>query len=85
MRRDLQETIVIQENVKAFSGELFTKFLGHVYHIDSAVIDPRFFSFPVARERKYTVLRHKMKIMEHVTSLSRFVRRFFTASNCTWR
>ena len=61
MRVHLGEPVVIQENVEGFSTEELERLLGHVYHVSASVLNPTSYGFPVARSRKWTILRHRWK------------------------
>jgi hypothetical protein len=60
-RRFFQEDIVIQENVAGFMTNLLVSWLGSLYHFEVAIIDPVSLGWPVCRERKWTVMRHRYK------------------------
>lgn len=85
MRLLLQEPEVVQENVKAFDTSLIARFLGHLYFIDSVILDPTEFGWASARERKWTKCRHRAKILSEISPLSRFVLRFHRACKMSWR
>lgn len=60
---------VTQENVDRFKLQVFQEFLGHVYHVDveaagwqTIVESSTDYGFPVRRKRKWTHLRHKIKL-----------------------
>ncbi len=60
-RREQQEQVILQENVKEFPDSLLVRVLGDMYYVDSALLNPSEFGFPVERVRKYVILRHKLK------------------------
>ena len=57
----MQDDYVLQENVQSFTTSIICETLGHMYHVEQALLDPRDFGWPIARVRKYTVLLHKTK------------------------
>ena len=61
MRNDLEEDEVLHENVPGFEEKELHVHLGHRYHIDSVILNPSSFGFPVERPRKWTIMRHKLK------------------------
>jgi site-specific DNA-cytosine methylase len=72
MRIMLQEMLVIQENVADFTTNLLLQWLGHLYHIDVCILCPSACGWPVARRRKYTVLRHRYKTRCYETPFNIF-------------
>lgn len=64
----LQEDVIIQENVPQFPVEVLHRFLGHIYHIETAVISPFDYGWGVQRHRRWTVCRHRYKT-KHFLSL----------------
>ena len=60
-RLRIQEAFIIQENVPSFPTDILQKVLGQVYFIDVVVLDPHAFGWPIARKRKFTLLRHRLK------------------------
>ena len=60
-RLRIQETFVIQENVTSFPTDVLQRVLGKVYFIDVVLLDPNSFGWPIARKRKFTLLRHRLK------------------------
>ena len=69
MRLELQEAIIVHENVQQFDPAALVAYLGCLYYVDSAVLNPEREGWPVARVRRYTILRHKFKT---------------TACRCSW-
>ena len=66
MRATLAEPVVVQENVENFSTAELQKLLGHLYHLDTsdaALLSPDQYGWPIARCRKWTILRHRYKTM----------------------
>ena len=61
LRLLLEDAYVIQENVPAFATHVLAAVLGHMYHVDTALLDPFELGWPIVRKRRYTVLRHKTK------------------------
>ena len=61
MRLKFQEPYILQENVPQFDTSILQEVLGHLYFIDCAMCDPSAFGWPIARPRKYTILRHRVK------------------------
>ena len=78
MRLDLQEPLIIQENVEAFSTEEIHRILGHVYEVEVAMMSPHEYGFPVSRPRKWTILRHRAKTKAATTPWNIFVKIFQT-------
>ena len=68
----LQEDIIIQENVPQFPVELLFRFLGRLYHIETAIISPYDYGWGVQRRRRWTVCRHKYKTKCFLSPLNMF-------------
>ena len=85
MRLLLQEPDITQENVKQFNPVLLGKFLSKYYFIDSEVLCPSSYGWSSRRERRWTRLRHRFKILCELSPLSRFSKRFLRACNTHWR
>lgn len=85
LRLLMQEAEIVQENVKAFDESLIGRFLSHLYFIDCVVLDPTQFGWASARERKWTKLRHRGKIVGQVSPLARFSMRFYRACKMSWK
>lgn len=85
LRLLLQEAEIVQENVKAFPVTLLSRFLGHLYHIGSVIMDPTEFGWPIARERRWTKLLHKQKALESISPLASFMKRFYHVCKMSWR
>ena len=60
-RWDFQEPVVLQENVQGFDAGVLNHYLGEIYFVSIAVIDPNSLGMPIARPRQYCVLRHRWK------------------------
>jgi hypothetical protein len=67
----IQEPFVLQENVVAFSPEIFKDVLT-MYWVDSTVLDAKHLGWPVNRRRRYTLLRHKLKTGAVASPMSLF-------------
>ena len=61
MRLRLQESMVLQENVSSFPTRLLQQLLGGMYFVQECILNPAHFGFPVVRERKWVLLRHRYK------------------------
>eukprot|EP00438_Fugacium_kawagutii_P029199 Skav203080 [mRNA] locus=scaffold2182:149729:151098:+ [translate_table: standard] len=61
MRAMLQEAYLLHENVELFNPELLLACLGAWYDLESFVIDCSELGWPVARKRRFSILRHKVK------------------------
>ena len=72
----MQDDYVLQENVQSFTTSIISETLGHMYHVEQALLDPRDFGWPIARVRKYTVLLHKTKTGAMTQPLNVFARLF---------
>jgi site-specific DNA-cytosine methylase len=57
----LEEPVILHENVKSFKVSLLEDMLGHKYSIESTVSSLQAQGWPVERERKYTILHHRVK------------------------
>lgn len=58
-----QPDVVIHENVIGFPLGMLVHHLGAMYQIDSAVLDPTSYGYPINRPRRYTVMvRHSAAI-----------------------
>ena len=57
----LQEAIIIHENVREFQPGTLLAFLGQLYHVESTLLNPQNQGWPIARCRRYTILRHRYK------------------------
>lgn len=79
----LQEPEVIQENVEGCSLDVFARFLP-LYHIDRHVDEPCNYGWPVARPRQYLKMRHKVKILDQISPVSTFCKRFWRAVSFSW-
>ena len=84
MRLKLQESVIIQENVVAFDTGFMAGFLGSLYYLDVAVENSLDFGFPVRRERKWTIMRHKVKTLSQRHPLNVFTRMFYRVARCNW-
>ncbi len=60
-RIELQEPVIIHENVTEFDTAWLLLMLGVLYHIESTLLSPETCGWPVRRQRRYTILRHKCK------------------------
>lgn len=85
LRISLQEPEILHENVTRFPLELMQRFLGHLYFIDFAILEPWEMGWPISRKRKYTSLRHKVKSMGQISPLSTFCKQFFRTCGFTWK
>ena len=84
LRLALQETFVCQENVCSFPTSFLAQFLGKHYHIDVSDQNSEDFGWPVNRDRTWTLMRHKVKVLAIMSPLSRFLRRFHRICRITW-
>ena len=75
-RRRIQEKYIFQENVPQFDESWLDLLLGDLYHIQWQILDPFTLGWPVARKRKYCLLRHKYKTGPFAMPLNEFSRRF---------
>ena len=72
----LEDDYALQENVASFTTRIISDTLGHMYHVEQTLLDPRDYGWPVARVRKYTVLMHKAKTGAMRQPLNVFARLF---------
>ena len=84
LRLLLQETQIIQENVKSFPPSILFEFLGHLYHIEIVTLDSLMFAIPQHRERQYVMMRHKLKSLWQRSPLSWFVARLHREAVTSW-
>ena len=75
-RLNLEDSYIIQENVVGFATELLQQTMGSMYHIDQAIFNPVDYGWGVARKRKYTIMRHKLKTGAFSQPLNAFSRIF---------
>ena len=66
----------MQENVPQFDPSILDGVLGHIYHHESSVLDPFDYGWPVARRRRYSVLRHRCKTGAAASPLNEMSRLF---------
>eukprot|EP00969_Alexandrium_andersonii_P082416 3632785-Alexandrium_andersonii.AAC.1 len=59
----LEEAVIVQENVPRFNLELLSRFFASTYYIDSCCIEASALGWATSRNRKWTVLRHKVKTL----------------------
>ena len=76
-RAAVQEAYIIHENVPGFQVEGLSRALGRWYDVDSALVCPSWFGWPITRKRRYTVLRHKVKSLPFRSPWSVFTKMFF--------
>lgn len=79
-RIQLQETYILQENVPQFQPSLIADFINDVYDIDSTIIDAQALGWPIARTRRYTLCRHKVKSLPFRSPMSIFTCMFHKAA-----
>jgi hypothetical protein len=77
MRLLLQEAIVIQENVVQFKTSLLFEWLGGLYYFEIVQLCPSMLGWPVARSRKWTVMRHRYKTRAFTSPLNVFTKLFY--------
>ena len=53
--------MILQENVSSFPTSLLQQLLGSLYFVQECILNPVHFGFPVVRERKWVLLRHRYK------------------------
>ena len=82
MRLDQQEETCIQENVKEFDTTLLQALVGHLYCLEVCQLNPSSFGFPVERERKWTIMRHKYKTKAWKQPFSIFTKLFVGNVGC---
>ena len=75
-RLQIQEAYIVQENVERVVTRTLEDALGCLYYVDHAILDPFELGWPIARRRKYTILRHKLKTGAMAQPLSSFARLF---------
>ena len=85
LRLLLQEPVIIQEKVPAFDVGLLVRFFGALYYIESVVLDPAQFGWPVRRTRRWTIMRHKSKTMGSRSMADSFFNHFNEKLNCSWQ
>ena len=76
MRRLLQESFILQENVKGFETKVISDLLGDLYHLHVTIADPVDHGWPISRVRKFTILRHKLKTGPMTVPLNVFSKYF---------
>eukprot|EP00438_Fugacium_kawagutii_P029202 Skav229537 [mRNA] locus=scaffold568:49055:58809:- [translate_table: standard] len=85
LRICLQEPDITQENVESHaSKDVIARFLGPMYWIDQYIGDPTHFGWPVARSRQFLRLRHRVKVLEQLSPLTNFAKRFWRAVDFQW-
>ncbi|CAE7199255.1 unnamed protein product [Symbiodinium natans] len=75
-RWDYQESLIIQENVINFDASTSEHFLGAIYFVSVALIDPNMYGMPITRPRQYCILRHKWKTGAALAPVNVFVEMF---------
>ena len=53
LRLLVQEPLIIHENVEQFKPELLQEHMGHVYAVQSVVVDAYDLGWPISRVRRY--------------------------------
>eukprot|EP00435_Cladocopium_sp_Y103_P015431 s3436_g3.t1 len=85
LRLSLQEADVTAENVETQALlSIISRFLLGLYHIDQYVGCPTEFGWPVARSRQFLRLRHRVKVLEQLSPITRFAKRFWRAVEFEW-
>ena len=91
MRRALQETCVLHENVQDFDTGLFEELLGDLYVVKTCILNAAHFGQHTERVRRFTWLMHKTSFVQRLrngTPLvdwdSRFVDKFRRELRTTW-
>ncbi|OLP73512.1 hypothetical protein AK812_SmicGene47227, partial [Symbiodinium microadriaticum] len=84
LRLVLQEADVTQENVVGFPVDIIEQAVSSIYHIEVCELDAVQFGCACARRRQFIRLRHKHKVLEVISPLSRFATRFFRAVKFHW-
>jgi site-specific DNA-cytosine methylase len=80
----MEYPIIVHENSPLFQTDLLVAIFGSKYFIDSVVHCPTTFGWPVRRQRRWTVLRHKETVLEAVSSLDNVLQLFNREQGCTW-
>lgn len=72
VRRRLGDKVVVQENVPEFPNELLERMLGDMYYLEWTTLNPVQYGFPIARGRKWVIMRHKLKTSAFLSPFSYF-------------
>lgn len=85
LRLALMEPLVIQENVDSFAWQLLVEYLGDHYYVDPDALEDSYnFGMPTHRIRRWTVLRHRVKIISEISPLSSWFKMFHRVCMLTW-
>lgn len=60
--RDSLPRCVVHENVKTFPVEVLKEHFGDLYQVETTVLDPRMFGWPISRPRRYSLLLLKGQV-----------------------
>lgn len=82
----LQEPLILHENSDRFPIELLFRLLGHLYHIDSTIVEALKYGGGVRRKRRLTRLIHKGKVLSMDNpGFLRFDERFHRDCHMAWK
>eukprot|EP00974_Lingulodinium_polyedra_P003952 371600-Lingulodinium_polyedra.AAC.1 len=79
-----EEVIIVHENSSRFDVGLLELIFGNRYTIHTTLCCPTSLGWPIRRLRRWTVLIHRVFILEVVSSLSNVLRLFERSGTCSW-
>lgn len=84
LRLMLNEIVILHENVSSFPVWFLRYFLVDVYWLESTILHPWLHGWAVRRERRYTVMRHRVFSLAEISPLSRFLKHFDRVCKWSW-
>ena len=84
LRKKMQEPIIVHENSSRFNASVLHDIFDDDYIILSSLIDPVIFGWPSRRNRRWTILLHRLCVVETYASLDNVLPLFQRLCMCSW-
>ena len=76
--------IIVHENSHMLDPSFNEKVFGHKYLVESMKLEPQSFGWPTARPRRWTVMTHRVQVLEAYSTLANVVPLFYRVCRTTW-
>jgi site-specific DNA-cytosine methylase len=76
--------IIVHENSHMMDPSVNEKVFGHKYLVESMKLEPQSFGWPTARPRRWTVMTHRVQVLEAYSTLANVVPLFYRVCQTTW-